>query len=93
MALINPFGKMGLEETLQKIAYFLQQMSNNISRMYPDTSGRMRVNVEVATLPTVTYLPTLGNQTMQSGFQTSYDQYAQLQMCASAIRSQIKVSP
>lgn len=86
MALQNLFGDLGLDATLQKIAQFLQAISNNLGKMYPDTSGRMRVNVETGTLATLT------NQTQQSGFATSYDQYAQVQMCASAIRSQIKVS-
>ena len=86
MALQNLFGNLGLDATLQKIAQFLQAISNNLGRMYPDTSGRMRVNIETGTLTTLT------NQTQQSGFSTSYDQYAQVQMCASAIRSQIKVT-
>lgn len=92
MALYNPFGKMGLESTLQKMAFFLAQLASTIGKIYPDTAGRMRVNVELGTLTSVATITTLGNQTMQSGFQTSYDQYAQVQMCASAVRSQIKVS-
>lgn len=92
MALQNLFGKLGLESTLNTIAYFLQQIATNIGKMYPDTSGRMRVNVETGTLASVTTVTTLGNQTMQSGYQTNYDQYAQIQMCANSIRSQIKVS-
>lgn len=92
MALHNPFGKMGLDSTLQKMAFFLAQLASTIGKMYPDTAGRMRVNVELGALTSVTTVTTLSNQTMQSGFQTSYDQYAQVQMCASAVRSQIKVS-
>lgn len=86
MAMVNPFGKMGLDATLQKIAQLLQQIAGTMGRTYPDTGGRMRVNVETGTVSTLT------NQVQQSGFQTSYDQYAQIQMCAHGIRSQIKVS-
>lgn len=92
MALKNLFGDIGLEGTLQKIAQYLQQIAANIGRMYPDTSGRMRVNVETGALSSVATVTTLSNQTMQSGYQTSYDQYAQLQMTASAVRNQIVVS-
>lgn len=92
MALHNMFGSLGLEATLQKIAQLLQHISSNLGRMYPDVAGRMRVNVEAGALSSVATVTTLGNQTMQSGFQTSYDQYAQIQMCATAIRSQITVS-
>jgi hypothetical protein len=96
MALVNVFGKLGLDGTMQKIAQYLQQIAANIGRMYPDTSGRMRVNVEAGTINTVTSvtsMTTLNNQQQQSGYFTNYDQYAQLQMCANGIRSQIKVTP
>lgn len=89
MALINAFGDIGLEKTLQKIAQFLQQIASNLGRMYPDPSGRMRVNVEAGALSSV---GTLTNQTQQSGYYTNYDQYAQIQMTAQGVRAQIKVS-
>lgn len=92
MALVNLFGEMGLEKTLQKIAVYLQQIAGNIGRMYPDTSGRMRVNVEAGVINTVTTVSTLTNQSQQSGIFTNYDQYAQVQMCAQGIRNQIKVT-
>lgn len=92
MALMNPLGKMGLDSTLQKIARFLEQIAGIVGKTYPDTSGRARVNVEIGTLTSVTTVNTLNNQNQQSGFQTSYDQYAQIQMCANGVRSQIKVS-
>lgn len=92
MALVNAFGEIGLEKTLQKMAQYLQLMASSLGKMYPDTAGRMRVNVEAGALSSVATVTTLGNQTMQAGFQTSYDQYAQIQMCANGVRSQIKVS-
>lgn len=95
MGLMNPFGELSLEKTVQKMAQYLQQIAGNFGRMYPDASGRMRVSVDAGTLPVVTKVTSitnLVNQTQQSGFQTSYDQYAQIQMCANGVRSQIKVS-
>lgn len=89
MALVNPFGKIGLEATLQKIAQYLQQIASNIGMMYPDTGGNMRTVITSGTVTTVT---TLTNQTQQSGYFTNYDQYAQIQMCANGIRDRIHVS-
>lgn len=86
MALVNPFGALGLEGTLQKIALFLQQLAGTLSRMYPDSSGRMRVSIDAGTLPTLT------NQAQQSGYSTAYDQHAQMVMQAQVVRNQIKVS-
>lgn len=92
MALVNPFGKIGLEATLQKIAQYLQQIASNIGMMYPDTGGNMRTVITSGTVTTVTTVTTLTNQTQQSGYFTNYDQYAQIQMCANGIRDRIQIS-
>lgn len=90
MALKNLFGEIGLESTLQKIAVYLAEIAQNIGRMYPDTSGRMRVNIETGTLTTVT---TLTNASQIGGVNASYDQYCQMQMTVnSSIRNQISIS-
>lgn len=84
MALVNAFGALGLDETLQKIVNYLRVLTSNTS--LPDSSGRIRVNVETGTNMTIT------NQTNQSGYSTAYDQYAQMMVCAQSIRSNIVVS-
>lgn len=88
MALQNAFGNLGLDETLQRIAIYLEQLASTVGRAYPDTTGRLPVNI-AGSVSTVT---TLSNQNQQSGYSTAYDQYAQIQMCATAIRSNIVVS-
>lgn len=81
----NVFGDIGLEKTLQKIGYYLASIANNIAKMYPDTLGRMRVNVETGAIA-VTNLSSTG------GFNAQYDQYSLMQANANGIRAQIKVT-
>jgi hypothetical protein len=89
MSLKNVFGDIGLEKTLQKIAFYLGAISNNIAKMYPDTSGRTRVNVETGALSSV---GTLSNISATGGYNAQYDQYAQIQSTITPIRAQIKVT-
>lgn len=86
MALKNMFGDIALEETLMRVLLHLERISSNMGQTYPDTAGRMRVNIENGTLPTLT------NQNQQSGYSTAYDQYAQIQMAADTVRSRITVA-
>jgi hypothetical protein len=85
----NVFGEIGLEKTLQKIGYYLASIANNIAKMYPDTSGRMRVNVETGTVA----VSTLSNVAAVGGYNAQYDQYSLMQGNANGIRAQIKVTP
>lgn len=89
MALQNLFGDLALEETLQLIAIYLEQIATAQTRVYPDTTGSMRVAV---TSGTVTTVSTVSSVAQMSGYGTNYDQYAQLQTCAEAVRNKIVVS-
>lgn len=89
MQLQNLFGALGLDSTLLKIANYLEQIASTMGRTYPDTSGRMQVNVITGALTSVT---TLTSQTQQSGYSTAYDQYAQMYSCAQGVRSKITTS-
>lgn len=82
----NVFGEIGLEKTLQKIGYHLAAIASTISKLYPDTAGRMRVNIETGTV-------TVGNVASVGGYGAQYDQYSLIQGNANAIRAQIKVTP
>lgn len=86
MALHNLMGELGLEETLQRIALFLERLDSTMGRTYPDTNGRMQVNVVTGTLPTLT------SQSQQSGYSTAYDQYEQMMVGADYIRNRISVT-
>jgi hypothetical protein len=89
MAIRNLFGELGLEETLQSVVHYLKSLAGSIGQVYPDTAGRIRVNVETGTLSTVT---TVTNINGQSGYSTAYDQYCQMMTNASYIRSRITTS-
>lgn len=86
MALSNLFGQLGLDGTLQKIAQYLEQISSTMGRTYPDTSGRMQVNVITGTIATVSNVGSIGTYNAQ------YDQYCQMMGNASYIRSRITTS-
>ena len=92
MPLQNAFENLGEDGTLQKIAQYLEQIAANLGRTYPDTAGNLRVNVNAGTLPTVTTVSTVGNQTQMSGYSTAYDQYSAMHANAAANRSRISVS-
>lgn len=91
MALKNLFGAISLEETQQTIQYYLNLISNKISIMTVDTTGRLR-GTQVIESGTVTTVTTLSNQTSVGGYLASYDQYCQIQGPVDAIRSKITVS-
>jgi hypothetical protein len=88
----NIFGELGLDGTLQKISHYLGEISNNIGKWYPNTSGQMPVTVASGTVTTVTTVTTMTNQSQMSGYSTAYDQYCQMLAGAAAIRSQITTS-
>ena len=97
MALKNLFGSISLEETQQTIQYYLNLISNRLSLMTVDTTGRLRGTtvIESGTVTTVTTVTTTGTVTtlnQMAGFSTAYDQYCQIQGPADAIRSKITVS-
>ena len=92
MALQNLFGNLGLDQTLQLIAVYLEQLAQSQTRMYPDTTGAMRTVINSGTVTTVTTVSTVTNQAQQGGINTQYDQYSQIQQCADVIRSRITVS-
>ena len=89
MGLQNLFGDLGLESSLQKIAHHMQVIASNIGKMYPDTSGNMRVAVQNGTLNTV---QTVSNIGAVGGYNMQYDQYSQMQSNVTGIRSRITVS-
>lgn len=83
MALQNLLGDLALEGSMQQIAQYLEQIASSIGRVYPDTSGRTRINVETGTL---SGLNAVGGYNMQ------YDQYSQCMVGAEAVRNKIVVS-
>ncbi len=92
MGLQNLFGDLGLESSLQKIAHHMQVIAGNIGKMYPDTSGNMRVAVQNGTVTTVTTVGTVSNVGAVGGYNAQYDQYSQMQSNANGNRSRITVS-
>jgi hypothetical protein len=98
MALQNLLGDIALDSNLQKIAEYLEVIASTIGRTYPDSNGRLQVNVAAGTLPTVTTVTTVStvstvtNATQQSGYSTAYDQYCQMMTNASYIRRRITTS-
>lgn len=83
MALQNLLGDLALEGSIQQIAQYLEQIASSMGRLYPDTSSRMRVNVETGTL---------SGMNSVGGFNMQYDQYSQCMVGAEAVRSKIVVS-
>jgi hypothetical protein len=92
MALRNLFGDLGLDATLQKISQYLQIIASTSGSTYPDTAGRMRVNIESGTLPTVSTVGTVNNVAAVGGFSSTGDQYYQALNGANYIRSRITTS-
>lgn len=94
MALKNLFGSISLEETQQTVQYYLNLISNRLSLMTVDTTGRLRGTtvIESGTVTTVTTTGTVTTLNQMAGFSTAYDQYCQIQGPADAIRSKITVS-
>ena len=90
MALRNLLGGIGLEETLQKIAQGIQQLSSSLGRVYPDTGGNLRTSVSGGALSSVGTITTI---TQMNSISTAYDQYAAMQTNAECVRSKIRVSP
>lgn len=83
MALQNLLGDLALEGSMQQIAQYLEQIASSIGRMYPDTAGRTRINIETGTVSGLTAV---------GGYNMQYDQYSQCMIGAEAIRNKIVVS-
>ena len=83
MALSNLFGEVTNDNTVQRLIIALEAMANNMSRMYPDTSGNTRVAVQNGTLSGLNAI---------GGYNAQYDQYSAIQSNYSAIRDRIITS-
>lgn len=83
MALTNPFGALGLEETLARAVLYLEQIAGTMGRTYPDTNGNMRVAVQNGTISALSAV---------GGYNANYDQYCQMLAGADMIRSRIVTS-
>lgn len=86
MALQNLLGDIALDDTLQRIVMYLEQIAAVQTRTYPDVSGSMRVAIINGTVTTLANVAAVG------GFNTQYDQYCQTMVAADMVRSKIQVS-
>jgi len=92
MTLKNAFADIALDETLQRIAIYLEQLSSSLGRTYPDSGGNLRTVISSGTVTTVTTVSTLSNIAAIGSTNAQYDQYEQIMIGANAIRNQIIVS-
>ena len=100
-----PVAEQGeLLEAIEALRTVMQSLTRTIGQMLPDSSGRMRVNVEtggnitIQTLPTLTNvttvatLTTLSNQTSVGGFIAADYIPAIMNITAKQLRSNISVT-
>jgi hypothetical protein len=101
-----PVGAVGeLMETIQALRIAIQSLTRSIGQTLPDTSGRLRANVEtgsvaissgtvttVSTVTTCSTVTTLSNQTQIGSFSASEQIPALLSMAAASIRRNITVT-
>ena len=81
-----------LIEAVEAMRFALQALTRSIGQMQPDTAARMRVNIEAGTLPTVTTVATLTNQT-QLGGNPAFEQVpALMRLGADSLRRNITVT-
>jgi hypothetical protein len=81
-----------LIEAIEAMRFALQALTRSIGQMQPDTSARMRVNIEAGTLPAVGTVSTLTNQT-QIGGSPAFEQIpALMRLGADSLRRNITVT-
>jgi hypothetical protein len=101
-----PIGAVGeLMETIQALRIAIQSLTRTVGLSLPDTSGRLRANVEtgsvaitsgtvttVNTVTTCSAVTTLGNQTLIGGVQATDQIPALMRISASSLRQNISVT-
>jgi hypothetical protein len=79
-------------EALEAVRMGIQSLNRSIGQILPDTANRLRVNIEVGNLSTVTTVTTLSNQT-QIGGNSAFEQIpALMRLAADALRRNINVT-
>lgn len=102
MALHNLLGEVASEKTAEELlselatlSFVLSSLAHSLGALSPDTSGRLRVNVESGSVSVsaVTAMNGVGTMAPLGGtVNASYDQYGQMMQGPNSNRNQIEVS-
>jgi hypothetical protein len=85
-------------EAIQALRMAIQSLDRSIGQAMPDTAGRLRVNIDAGTLPTVTTVGTVttvtavANQTNIGGYSGTEQIPSLMRLASDALRRNITVS-